>query len=519
MRKGPKGRKRPGVGLPAIVKAAPRVVPFSQLDERERRAFATPGGFCRHYLKMPLTDPQARVIDDLAPNRAAVSCVCCNEAGKTTKKITGVVLWHLTMFRRRGENGGVITTSGSWAQITNQLVPALKSYAHKFPRWDFQSREILVDGIPNWMAFSTRETGRAEGFHGAAEHPLLAIIDEAKSVKDDIFRAIEDRCRPQRTGLFSSPGYALGHFYESQTGAGSHYTRHKLTVEECPWIDRVEMERVIRKAGGGDYEKGLRDPLVRSAYFAEFMKFVEGGLVGFDDIEECLADPPTPRPGDRHAWCDFAAGGDENVFALAVGNRVMLPDCWRDKDTMSSVGRFIQNFEAARRIHGLKPEEIEGDADGMGQPMVKRLQECGWPIIPYYSSSRAFEPKLFHNRQSEVWFGGCEGIKERKWILPDDPELKAQLTDRIGKYGSDGRRWIESKKDLFARQRRDGRPERSPDRADALLGAMARLPRGASFNLVGAPAGPWTTKSDVPVERHEEMSVPEEVLAGFDAGG
>ncbi len=518
-----KQRKKEDVFAIVPPSAGP-VVPFSQIPPERRAPYATPAMFGVKVLGIPLTEKQQRIVNALAPTRSASSVVCCNEAGKTTKMICTLILWHVCVFPRRGENGGVITTSGSWAQIKNQLVPALKGYQSKFPRWDFQDVEIKRDGIPNWMAFSVTNPGRAEGFHGSPTDPLMAIVDEAKSVKDDIFRTIEDRCRPQRTGYFSSPGFSMGRFHESHTTAAASYDRHKVTVDDCPWVDRLEMKRLIAKAGGGDYERGLADPWIRSAYFAEFMPFVEDSLVALSDIEEALADPPSPRPGQRHGWCDFAAGGDENVFALAVGNRVMLRDAWRDRNTMAAAGRFVMNFERARQEFGLRPEEIEGDADGLGRPVVDRIREVGWPILDFHAESRAFEPDKFVNRASEIWCNGCEAIKGRKWLLPDDPDLKGQLVDRQVKPHSSGKRRVESKQDLFRRQARDGRPSRSPDRADALLGAMAPLPMIGAMSLVGSEperspydSSPWAGK---PLDADtSEMSVPEEVLRGFDAGG
>lgn len=502
----------------AIVRAEEKRVPWSQLSPEHLRMFRTPSGFGRLYLGIPLTEKQAAVCDAFLKNGARVSTVCCNEAGKTTKIMATVILWHIFNFTRAGENGGVTATSGSWAQITNQLMPALHSHRARFPNnWEFSSTEIKVNGSPNFMAYSTVQEGRAEGFHGSFDTPLLMLFDECKSVPDGIIRAAEDRCRPQRLGLLSSPGFAMAKFYESQTSEAAFWTRFKVTVDDCPWIDRKEMRRVIERAGGGDYERGLQDPFIRSAYFAEFMPFVQDSLISLAEIEECLADPPQRKPGERHAFCDFAAGGDENVLAVRHGNRVWIVDAWRDTNTMSACGRFVQNFVKLQGEIGLRAEEIEGDNDGLGNPMVSRLHEVGWPILPFHSNSAAFDPQRFKNRSSETWFEGTEAIQARKVILPDDADLKGQLVDRIGKAESSGKRWIESKKDLFARQARDGRPQRSPDRADAVLGALGKLPTLSTINIggeAGRERSPWQDDPDIGpgLAEREEGSVPASVL-------
>lgn len=489
--------------------AATGARPAGELTPKQFEAFNTPAGFALATLKMPLTPKQAAVMNSLAFSNSSTTTVCCNEAGKTTKMITGLVLWHCALFPRRGENGGIITTSGSWSQIVNQLTPALKSYEGRFAGmgWAFLDTEIKIGGIPNWMAFSVSNVGRAEGFHGSHEWPLMAIVDEAKSVKDEIFRVIEDRCRPQRTGLFSSPGYSLGRFYESHTGSAGHYARFKITVEDCPWIDRQQMERAILKAGGGDREKGLNDPFIRSAYFAEFMPFVEGGILTLAEIEECLLAAPQFRAGDRRAFCDFAAGGDENVLAVRIGNKVWIVDAWRDKNTMSAVGRFVTHFRRLQVEHGLRADEIWGDADGMGRTMVDALNDAGWPVNHYHAESTADDAMRYRNSTSEAWFEGAEMIRRGQIILPDDMDLKVQLTDRASRYESSGRRWIESKPDLFRRQSASGRPQRSPDRADAVLGAMrpGRLVQSLARVAVGMSK-----------DRAGAFSVPEELVRRFD---
>lgn len=497
-------------------------VPVAELPEKTRRMLATPAGFAKFRLGIPLSPKQEEIANAFGPNRSHVSFVCCNEAGKTTKIMPAVILWHLTVFPRRGENGGVTATSGSWAQIKNQLMPALHSYAHKFPAsWEFQDVEIKINGVPNFMAYSASQAGRAEGFHGTAETPLMMLFDECKSVSDAIIRAGTDRCRPQRTGLLSSPGYAMGRFYESQTTEAASWKCFQMTVEDCPWIDREEMKRVITRAGGGDYERGLQDPFIQSAFFARFMPFVQDSLISLPEFAACVNEPPGPKGTDRHCRLDFAAGGDENSIGVRRGNRVWLEDAWRDRNTMSAVGRFVTVLNKLRRETGLRPEEVEGDADGLGKPMVDAIRQAGWDILEYRANGRAFEPDKFRNRESENWFNGTEAIKNRRVIIPDDADLKGQMVDRIGKYDSSGLRWVESKKDLFARQARDQRPQRSPDRAEVILGAMGRLPELNSVNIGGsdrqqnpyASFGPYIGE---PTDA--EPSVSEDVLRGFDAG-
>jgi hypothetical protein len=82
------------------------------------------------------------------------------------------------------------------------------------------------------------------------------------------------------------------------------------------------------------------------------------------------------------------------------------------------------------------------------------------------NGSAADKPEAYANKGAEIWFEARVKIEKGEIILPNDPELVAQLTSRRGWPDSKGRLQLESKADMRSR----GLP--SPDRADAVLGAM-----------------------------------------------
>ncbi len=189
-------------------------------------------------------------------------------------------------------------------------------------------------------------------------------------------------------------------------------------------------------------------------------------------VERLLADPPEARGGDLSAFCDFAAGGDENVLAVRRGNKVDLVACWREKDTMRAVGQFIRHF----REQKLEPHRIAGDESGLGGPVCDRLREVGWPIKRVNNGSPAKDPEHYANLAAEMWFAARTKVERREIILPNDRELIAQLTSRRGWPDSKGRLVLEPKSDLRSRNLP------SPDRADAVLGTLPGALVGGAFN-------------------------------------
>src|SRR5258708_4175851 len=77
--------------------------------------------------------------------------------------------------------------------------------------------------------------------------------------------------------------------------------------------------------------------------------------------------------GARSAFCDFGAveGGDENVLAVADGNKVEVAAAWSHLDAVQSVRQCIFEFERLR----LTPGDIWGDGGGPGAVVIPMVAE------------------------------------------------------------------------------------------------------------------------------------------------
>jgi hypothetical protein len=303
------------------------------------------------------------------------------------------------------------------------------------------------------IGFSTDDPGRFEGWHA---DNLLMIIDEAKTVKDEIFMALE-RCQPNRILVMSSPGGCKGQFYKCFTKEADMWDLHTVTAYDCPHIEAQWIENQIEKWGASH-------PLIASMIRGEFMEESgESVVIPWDSLMHCVENPPRKEKGEVVAACDFAAGSDENVLCIREGNRITKLLSWRDKNTMAACGRFALEFERA----GLKPQQIFCDAGGLGLPMAQQLEEMGWPMHLINLGSRAFEPDRFANRSAEMWFTAARQIEKADIIVPDDEILHAQLTNRRVSTTKTGKLNLESKAECRARG------FSSPDRADAFVMAVS----------------------------------------------
>lgn len=433
--------------------------PFQSL-KMARRVLDDVLSFAEVGLETPLYDWQAKIlgaIDKFAHyDRIKIAVSAPNGAGKSERVVGVAILRWLNRFPR----GRVILTSADAKQIDFQIMPAIRKHSARFPAWEFLGRTIRTHDNGFFLSFTTDEPSRAEGHHKSAHSPLLLIVDEAKSVEPEIFQAL-DRCTYNVLLYISSPGLKTGRFYDAFTLHREQFLLlEQVGLKDCPHISPERIRDVIETYGE-------RAPFVRSTIYGEFMAEDESTpmAVSYEKLMANFESPPGALISrhDYSAFCDFAAGGDENVLAIRSGNKLLELVAWRERDTTASVGRFIIEF---RKNH-LRPSQIWGDAGGLGTPMCDMLADAGWPINRFDFGGKAGNPAIYYNKGAEIWMRLSRGVEKGELVLLNDPALISQLTTRKIFYDLKGRVRLETKDDLRARG------VKSPDRADAVCGCFA----------------------------------------------
>ena len=456
-----------------------------------------PSAFAANVLGINLYDWQRKVLRDLEQRDCRVALRAANGSGKTSTVIAAILIWHALVFPR----SIAVTTAGVFRQVESQLWPSLRNHIAKLGgAWEVTSGEIRYlhanGNTSRIIGYSATDPGRAEGWHAEDHeyHPLLMVVDEAKTVADPLFEAIS-RCQPTRLLIASSPGGSSGAFYRAFTKEAAMWQKHAVTAFDCPHITQTQIDEVIQRYGE-------KHPLTRSMIYGEFVDVgAESLVINLTQLQNCLTSPPDFKPGVRVAGVDFAAGGDCNVLCIKDGNKVLPMIAWRERDTMSAVGRFIVEFKKA----GLEPSNIYADASGLGMPMCDALAEAGWEVNRVNFGATAYDTDAYTNRSAEMWFNMAKKIEDAEIILPEDEDLTAQLTCRRTITNSKGKLGVESKDSMRARG------IASPDRADAL--ALCLGGGNMKWDLTFPVERP-TWKSPLSLMDHNDP-----VMAGFDAGG
>lgn len=423
----------------------------------------TPVWFAREMLRLKPYTWQENVMWDVALGRKPVALVAANGSGKTQNVAAPLLLWHCATF----PHSQVVTTAGVFRQVKEQLWSALREHQPRLgPGWEINQCDLHAPNGSRAVGFSTDDAGKFEGWHNKN---LLMIVDEAKSVPDVIFQAIE-RCQPTRLLLMSSAGSAEGEFASAFSTRRAFYSAHRVTSMDCAHLSD--------KWVAGQIEKWGRDhPLVRSMIFSEFNEVSGSEMVlSRVTLADCLDRPPAYVPGPRLAFIDWAAGRDENVVAIVSGNRLERLICWRDKDTMAAAGRAISELRRWEVPNG----NVFADDGGLGHPINDALVAAGVPVRRLLNGQTAFSTEHYANLGAELWFSAARRIERREVILLDDETLLEQMTCRKRVTTLQGKAALEKKEDMRARGLS------SPDRADAVLAALAIAGMlGGGYDLEG----------------------------------
>jgi phage terminase large subunit len=401
-----------------------------------------------------------------------------NMSGKTSHLAVLVSLWHLV----KHPAGKVVYTSKDLRQVNDQFWRAIRHQLHHFPDWKITESQHLIE-TPNGgflRAFTTKDAGRVEGFHRAPSAPLLMIVDEAKSIEEEIFRGI-DRCDFSVLAYISSPDEKTGRFYDAfQSDQFKHFHAGLL---DCKHIGKERIAQV-------QAWYGPNDPYTKSVLEGEFMDYGAGipHIIEHGELEAWRSKMIGVLLGPIVFACDFARGGDDNVLLLREGNRISNIWTCREKDTARAVEWFVGLMRDNGYSSGVT---VLGDATGVGGPMCDQIRRHGISLRDFNFGGKTNHPR-YKNEGSWGWYNLADMIRESKIVPPpyeqqDVKRLFSQLANRQVKHEENGKLSMESKDEMKARG------VSSPDIADALAMAFSVLP----FSAVGGSPIDFSGRAEI----------------------
>ena len=397
--------------------------------------------------------------------------VAANGSGKDQVVISSFAVWFcLSKVRSR-----CVITSSSYEQLKDQTYKYIKNICEEinvsYGRKVFEIVEFLItcnDTGSEIKCFVTDDPGKAEGRHPFDEPgaEMAVIINEAKSITDEMFQAFSRFTGYNYWLEISSPGKNSGHFFKRCTRAkytfpdklhiGEFYWR-RVTAFDCPHLLGKHIEHLKD-------EHGEQSLIYRSQVLAEFTSLDEAAFIPSTLFENYPNNPPRTFGLPNRAGIDLSLGGDETVAYFFVHGKLHLRTTKIRNEAIlhNQIISWIKEFN-------ITPSEVRIDDGGLGRPIVQRVQNAGYDVVPIRNEARSTNPNFFKNRGVENWNRIKRALEDRLFPVIHDDLTRQQLCTR-GFSVKGIVTLLEPKAEMRSRGLS------SPDRADALVLCFDSVP-------------------------------------------
>lgn len=439
--------------------------------------------FVKDTLAETLEPYQAAIMESVHHNvRTAVKS--CHDSGKsyTASRLAAQYL-------STHPDSIVITTAPTFRQVENVIWREIRGMYNKaiMPLGGEEPLKTRWEYTPNWYAIgiSARDPNAIQGFHSKSGD-ILIIVDEGAGVSEALFEGIEALLTSGHARLLviGNPTSLSGKFFRMFKDP----TVHKISIscfdtanfkangiKNLDDLRNFDLTKMVLPqpyllnpewAQHKMFDWGVNSPMFQSRVLGNFPEQDANTLIPLNWIdlastEERKEIVPLGRAAYGH---DIARYGDDtSPIIKRYGDHVCDPDVYQGEDTMMTAGRAVDRLRDELGPYFI---DITG---GLGTGPYDRLIELNY-ITAYglNMSSKAINKEQFFNLRAELGWILRDKFKNGEIYIPDNEDLKAQLSNIQYKLHSDGRRQLESKDDI--KKRMNGR---SPDLADALFMSYA----------------------------------------------
>lgn len=341
-------------------------------------------------------------------------------------------------------------------------------------------------------------SNKGEGMAGFSGEELLFIMDEASGIEDYIFDAIEgNRAGGARVIMFGNPTQQSGRFYEAFHDDRGFWHCVHISSETTPNV--TEGRIVVPGLATREYveekkaEWGEASPLYQIRVAGNFPDRASDAVIDLILVENCSKKwrRPVPEDGILEIGVDVARFGEDDTVitprrGLFAGESLVLSHMDNVR-VAGEVLRFARNLRA-----GSERPIVRVDGGGNGSGVVDILrQNRELQLIDANASQNAVSSTEHSRLRDALWFNLRDWLKAGGQV-PHDRKLVQELAAPTYAFDTKGRLKVESKDDIRAKLR----PQRSPDRADALALAVYQRTTTAAAKYTAPPYADDAPDSD-----------------------
>lgn len=503
---------------------------FQQLYANDRIAFVHD---CMPEVSATIAPYQEEILGYFDEGKSRVAIRGPHGLGKTF--LASVLVHHAVL---TSENDcKVPTTASAWRQLEKYLWPEINKLEKLIawhvvgrPKYDRRSEFLqlsikIKDRDVEAFALASDDHTTLEGAHATL---VMFVFDEAKTIPVPTWDAVEGAFSSEGLSdeykalafAISTPGDPSGRFYDIHShkpGYEDWTTRH-VTIGEAIAAGRISEAWVEQRRR----QWGEDNPVFQNRVLGEFADNTEDGVIPLSWINAAIArgqrdsinainlqerneleaqngsngahPPPTggiePISEDseisrrgidsinaiRYAGVDVARmGRDSTVIARRIALVLENIDQFRKSPTTETAGR-VSNL--------CRNHVINIEMDGYGAGVYDILKERGIPNLrPIHPNAKTWKTDqsgelTFLNTRAAMWWNMRELLDPANntgIVLPDHPEMVADLVTPRWSTTSTGKIKIEAKVDL---KKRLGR---SPDVGDAVCLAFWKASSGGGI--------------------------------------
>jgi hypothetical protein len=386
--------------------------------------------------------------------------------------VSWLIIWMLTT--RIGStvivsaNSEAQLRSVTWGELTKWAAMAINSHWWEISATKLMPAKWICELVERDLKKGTRYWA-AEGKLWSEENPdsyagvhnhdgMMLIFDEASGIPDAIWSVgagfFTENILDRYWFAFSNPRRNQGYFFECFNAKRNFWDTEKVDARTVEDTDKQVYEQIIEEYGPDSNQACVE-------VYGEFPsagedQFISPNLVNDAIQRENYKDMTAPVV----MGIDPARGGaDSTVIAVRRGRDLIAIKRYAGEDTMTIVGRVIDAIEE------FKPTLVAIDEGGLGYGILDRLNEQRYKVRGVNFGWKAKNSIMWGNKRAEIWGAMREWLKTAS--IPDDRQLKSDLTGPMKKPNSSGTIFLEGKKEMRARGLA------SPDAADALAVTFA----------------------------------------------
>lgn len=328
----------------------------------------------------------------------------------------------------------MVVTANTESQLRTKTSPEIAKWrslsitSDWFTSAAFSIASVDPEHKASWRAdlipWSENNTEAFAGLHNLKRR-IVVLFDEASAIVDKIWEVAEGAMTDADTEIIwiamGNPTRNSGRFFQIWNKHRSMW--HRITVDSRQsrrtnkdllnqWVELYgEDSDFVRVRVKGEF------PSVGDQQFipGEFIDWAAAREVVTVDLDPIIVGVDPARFGDDQAVIYVRHGRNARDYPI-----VKLPRC--DHETFAGKVAEVANSVFA--------DAIIVDGGGIGGPIVDTLRSFGLTNVHEVHSQHPANDKLaYFQKDAEMWGGLREALKG--WLaIPDDEELKAELTGR-----------------------------------------------------------------------------------------